>query len=216
MLKLLDFFDFLKNNNFMDFTKLINLLNSRGFKATLFDTTDSAKEYILKESANMSVGIGGSMTIAELELHQALEAAGNNVFNHATVNTPETLQNAADAQVYMLSANALSMNGEIVNIDGRGNRVAGSLYGVNRKKVFYILGTNKIEENLERAMWRVKNIAAPKNAKRLSMKTPCAINADKCYNCNSPEKICRAMVIQKYPMFGVETHIVIINTPLGY
>ena len=200
----------------MNVSKLIDLLNSRGFKASYFDDVDIAMEYIASQVSNTSVGIGGSMTIAELGIQPILESAGNKVFNHAINRSAEVLAGASLAEVYFLSANAISMTGEIVNIDGRGNRIASSVFGPNRKKVFYVLGTNKVEENLEKALFRAKNIAAPKNAKRLSMKTPCAINADKCYDCKSPDRICRATLIHEYPMFGVETHVVIIKGNYGF
>ena len=126
------------------------------------------------------------------------------------------MQNASLSESYVLSANALAETGEIINIDGRGNRVAGSIFGANLKRVFYICGTNKLAENIEKGIWRAKNIAAPKNAQRLGRKTPCAVRADKCYNCKSPERICRATVIITNPLINVETFVLIVEGNYGF
>lgn len=200
----------------MDVSKLVNLLNERGFRAAYFADAADAVEYIVSQVSNTDVGMGGSATIAQLGIQPALESAGNKVFNHALDRSPGVLAGASLAEVYFLGANAVSMDGEIVNIDGRGNRVASALFGPNRKKVFYVLGTNKIVKTLEDAVFRAKNVAAPKNAKRLSVKTPCAANADRCYNCKSPDRICRAVSIHEFPMFGVETHVVVIEGNYGF
>ena len=125
-------------------------------------------------------------------------------------------QNAAAAEYYVSSANALGAGGEIVNIDGRGNRVASTFFGPNRKAVFIVCGENKLAENLEKARWRAKNIAAPLNAKRLGRKTPCAAKGDKCYNCASPERICCATTIMTNPTFCSPCYVIIISGSYGY
>lgn len=88
-----------------------------------------------------------------------------------------TMRNAAAAEYYVSSANALGAGGEIVNIDGRGNRVASTFYGPNRKAVFIVCGENKLAENLEKAIWRAKNIAAPLNAKGSAAKPRAPLRA---------------------------------------
>ena len=103
------------------------------------------------------------------------------------------MKDAMTADVYVSSANALAESGEIINIDGRGNRVAGTLYGAER--LYLVIGKNKLAPTFEDALWRARNIAAPKNAKRLGVKTPCAIRGDHCYDCSSPERICRGLVV---------------------
>jgi hypothetical protein len=105
--------------------------------------------------------------------------------------------------------------GEILNIDGTGNRVSATLYG--HKKVYFIIGVNKIAPDFESALWRARNIASPKNAPRLNRNTPCALKADKCYDCSSPERICNGLVVYWHTMKGnKETEVVIINQDLGY
>ena len=126
----------------------------------------------------------------------------------------DTHRKAATAQIYLSSANAIAATGEIINIDGTGNRVASTLYG--HEKTYIIAGINKIAENYDAALWRARNIASPKNAQRLSKKTPCALKGDKCYDCNSPERICRGLVVLWEPMSSMEMEIVLIGEELGY
>ncbi len=79
-----------------------------------------------------------------------------------------------------------------------------------------MVGVNKIEDTFEKAMWRARNISAPKNAMRLKVQTPCAAKGDKCYDCKSPERICRGFLVTEYPMFGQSTEIILVNENLGY
>ena len=127
---------------------------------------------------------------------------------------PETRADAASAQVYLTSVNGLAETGEIINIDGAGNRVASTLYG--HEKVYYIVGKNKLAETYDDALWRARNIASPKNARKLGRKTPCAINADKCYDCKSPDRICRGLVVMWEPMMNMEAEVILIDEELGF
>ena len=102
----------------------------------------------------------------------------------------------------------------MINIDGFGNRVASTLYG--HEKVYLVIGCNKLAPTYEEALWRARNIAGPKNAQRKQMKTPCAAKGDRCYDCKSPERICRGMVTLWGPMLGMETEVVLVNEALGY
>ena len=117
-------------------------------------------------------------------------------------------------QIFITSANAISEEGYIVNIDGTGNRIAGSLFV--HEKVIFVIGKNKMESTLEKAIWRAKNIAAPKNAKRLGLKTPCAVHGDKCYNCKSEDRICNAMIVHMSKMNDIDMEVILINEDLGY
>ena len=103
---------------------------------------------------------------------------------------------------------------ELINIDGNGNRVASSLYG--HKKVWFIVGRNKLAPTYEEALWRARNIAAPKNAQRLGRKTPCAVHGDRCYDCKSPERICRGLVVLWEAVANMEMEVVLIDQDLGY
>lgn len=120
---------------------------------------------------------------------------------------------AEAAQVYITSANGLAETGEIINIDGAGNRVASTLYG--HRKVYFIIGRNKLAPTYDEALWRARNIAAPKNARRLDRKTPCAIKGDRCYDCKSPERICRGLVVLWGPMLGIDTEVILVDEELG-
>ena len=119
---------------------------------------------------------------------------------------------AMSADVFLSSVNAIAKTGEMVNIDGIGNRVASMMYG--HKKVYLVVGRDKLAENLEGAVWRARNIAAPKNAARLHMKTPCAVTGH-CHDCSSPERICCGMNVLLHKMFRMETEIVLIDEELG-
>ena len=121
---------------------------------------------------------------------------------------------ATRSEIYISSVNAISESGEIVNIDRVGNRVAGISFGP--EKVYFLVGINKITPDLDSAIYRARNVAAPLNAKRLKLKTPCAKKADKCYDCKSPDRICCNMSIFLHKPIGREYEVVLINEPLGY
>ena len=122
---------------------------------------------------------------------------------------------AAAADVYLLSANAIAENtGEILNIDGTGNRVASSLFG--HRKVYLVAGRNKVSPDYDSALWRLRNVVAPKNAQRLGRKTPCAAKGDRCYNCDSPERICNGLVVLYKKMRAMDMEVVLIDQELGY
>ena len=199
----------------MDFEKTAANLKKRGFSVTCFETKEQAAEYLLENIHNTTVGIGGSMTIEEMDIYDRLQET-NEVLWHWKENTPHLKEMALEmANVYLTSANALAETGEIVNIDGNGNRVASTLF--NRATVYFVVGRNKIVPDLDKAIWRARNIASPQNAKRLGRKTPCAVKGDRCYDCNSPERICRGMVIHLGPMTGIaKTEVILINEDIGF
>ena len=199
----------------MNLKSAIKNLKMRGFDVQYFETGDEAVRYLTEEIQGASVGFGGSMTARELGLFQAL-SAGNIAYSHG--EQPDRMAayiGAAHADVYISSANAISETGEIVNIDGYGNRLSATLQ--NKKRVYFVVGVNKFTENLDDAIWRARNVAAPKNARRLQVNTPCAEKADKCYDCQSPERICKALLVLWGKTGGVENvEVVIINQNLGF
>ena len=118
-------------------------------------------------------------------------------------------------EIFLTSVNAASEKGEMVNIDGTGNRVAGSLFG--HEKVYFIFGTNKIAPTLDDAIWRARNIAAPQNSKKYNLRTPCVIRGDKCYDCASPDRICNTLNIYLKKMNDIDdVEIIIIDENLGF
>jgi len=199
----------------MDMEKTVANLTKRGFAVTCFETKEQAAEYLLENIHNTTVGIGGSVTIQEMDIYDRLQET-NEVLWHWKENTPHLKEMALEmANVYLTSANAVAETGELINIDGNGNRVASTLF--NRATVYFVVGRNKIVPDLEQAIWRARNIASPQNAKRLGRKTPCAVKGDRCYDCNSPERICRGMVIHMKPMTSIgKTEVILINEDIGF
>ena len=195
----------------MAFETVKTNLEARGYTVKVFATGVEAAEYINSVVDNTTVGIGGSMTVQSMGLYESL-SAHNQVFWH-WVSGPEAHAQASVAQVYLTSANGLSEAGEIINIDGAGNRVASTLFG--HQKTYFIIGKNKLAPTFDEALWRARNIAGPKNAQRLGKKTPCAVNGDRCYDCKSPDRICRGMVVLMGPMMSMETEIVLVKEELG-
>ena len=194
-----------------DFTKVEQARRQRGYTVHVFETGAEAADYLNGAIDGVSVGIGGSVTVQQLGLYDRL-AQHNQVYWHWQ-GGPEQRAKAAEADVYLTSANGLAQTGEILNIDGAGNRVASTLYG--HKKVYFVIGANKLSPTRDEALWRARNIAAPRNAQRLGKKTPCAVKGDKCYDCKSPDRICRGLVELWGPMMGMETEVILIGEDLG-
>lgn len=197
--------------------KLQETLRAKGYIAEVCETKEETAAYIDSQIDHRVVGIGGSQTVAQMKLFDRL-ASHNEVFWHDEkpegMTVMETRQAATRAEVYISSVNAISMDGVIINIDNTGNRVAAISFGPD--KVFLVIGENKVAEDYDSALFRARNVAAPKNAKRLNRKTPCALTGDKCYDCKSPERICRNLSVLWNRPAGIEYHVVLINEELGY
>lgn len=201
----------------MNFLTVEKNLRDRGYIVTTFETASEAVEYLNKEIDNQTVGFGGSMTLEKMGLYERLDSH-NQVFWHHRIpegkTSTEVRLAANGARVYISSVNGLAETGEIINIDCNCNRVASIFYG--HEKVYLIIGQNKLEKDYESALYRARNIASPLNAKRLGVKTPCAVKGDKCYDCKSPERICRGLsVLWEAPMTG-EFEVILIQEELGY
>jgi len=158
------------------------------------------------------VGFGGSATLDALGVYDKL-AAHNTVIWHWKQEANAARKAAMQTQVYLSSANGLAESGEIVNIDGTGNRVSATLFG--HEKVYFVIGRNKLAPTYEAAVYRARNVAAPQRARQLGKKTPCAVKADRCYDCRSPERVCRALVTLWGPMLGMETEVLLVDEDLG-
>jgi len=202
----------------MKVTTLKENLLKMGYAVSVFDTKEAATEYLKSEISGKSVGIGGTITAREMGLGEAL-AKENDVIWHwfprENKTAAEELTCAKDTEIYISSANAIAVTGEIVNIDGTCNRIASTLYG--HKKVYFVIGENKIEDSLDKAIYRARNIAAPLNAKRLEKNTPCAKSKEnKCFNCSSPERICAALTVFWQRPKGQAYEIILIRESLGY
>lgn len=197
-----------------DFEKTRKNLENRGFHAHVFTTGAEAADYLAQTLHNTCIGIGGSVTIDEIGVYDRL-SADNDVIWRWKKPTPDSRERGAAAETFLCSANGVSETGEIVNIDGYGNRVAPTIYGPQR--VFLVVGKNKIAPDLNGAIDRARNIAAPLNARRLNRHTPCAVGEPRCHDCRSPEKICGVMTVFFMPPTSIkEFHVLLVNEDLGY
>lgn len=195
----------------MDFSVIQRNLEQGRFTVSCFSDRESAARYLEERIKGETVGFGGSVTIRDMNLYERL---GKNNTVHWHWITPEARDRYAEFTTYVSSVNAASETGELVNIDGTGNRVAATIYGP--KKVYFVVGRNKVCPDLASAIDRARAIASPLNAKRLQSKTPCAVDG-KCHDCNSPSRLCGVMAIHMRPMHGSEhTEVILIDEDIGF
>ena len=193
-----------------DIQKFLQTLESRGYHVHYFPTAREAADYLDGQLDQTSIAFGGSVTLKELGLYPRL-STHNQVLWHWEGGS---LADAAHTKIYLTSVNAAAETGELVNIDGNCNRIASSVFG--HEKVYLVFGVNKLAPDFDQAVWRARNIAAPKNCRRLGRANPCAVKADRCYDCNSSQRSCRVMTVFWYPPSLQETHVVLIGEALGY
>lgn len=200
----------------INYEALTKALCARRFLPRVYDTAEEAKAAALEIIGHKSVGIGGSATVRDMGLAQALQANGNEVYWHWLV-AKEAKQAARDkalmADVYMCSANALTTDGRLVNIDGTGNRAAGLIYGPH--EIIVIVGKNKIVGTLDEAIERIKRDTCPGNARRLGLDTPCA-KTDQCHDCRTAARMCNVTFILEAPTRPVKAfHVLLVKEDLG-
>lgn len=199
--------------------KAIEKLIAHDFKASYVKSKAGAAEEIQKYiTLGQSIGVGGSLTIRELGILEQLESRGHTVYNHwKPGHSKEEILQIRKAQmtsdIFLSSTNAVTLNGELVNIDGIGNRVNASVFGPG--KVILVAGYNKIVEDIPEAIRRIKNVSAPLNARRLNIDVPCA-KVGKCVDCNSPNRICRAIVIHERRPSLTDMLIILVGEELGF
>ena len=196
----------------MAFDMVKKELEGRGYTVRTFSSGGEAADYLDAAIDGRSVGFGGSATLDALGLYERL-GRHNEVVWHWKQDAAPARRAAMQTEVYLTSVNALAQTGELVNIDGTGNRVAATLFG--HEKVYFVIGRNKLAPSYEEAVWRARNVAAPQRARQLGKKTPCAVKCDRCYDCKSPERICRGLVTLWGPMMGMEAEVVLIDEDLG-
>lgn len=201
----------------MSFEKTIQELEQKGYTVSYFEKGEDAVSYLKEKIIGKKVGIGGSMTLTDLHVIEALKSNNKVVaadFPEEGEGWFEAALKTIDTDIYLTSVNAMTEDGVFVNIDQGGNRIAGSIWG--HEKVYFIIGTNKIEPDLDSAIHRARNIAAPMNCKRFGMRTPCALSKEmRCYDCKSPDRLCGGMMIYFRPM-GMEAEVILINEKLGF
>lgn len=191
-------------------------LEAKGYAVSRFATAATAADYLDSQVDGRSVGFGDSETLLALGLYDRL-SRHNQVWDPMHPAAGESFNSVArrclGTDIFFTSVNALAASGEMVNIDGTGNRVAGSLFG--HERVYFVLGINKIAPSLDLAIERARQVAAPLNAARHHFRTPCAVKRDHCFDCKSPDRICCAQVIYYQKMRFMDMEVVLIEEDLG-
>ena len=200
--------------------KAVASLDRNGFTALYCDTQKAAAEYIIAGAADsVTIGFGGSMSVVSLGVEQLLREQGKEILNHGNPALSrderlEIMRHQLTCDLFLSGCNALTLNGELVNIDATGNRVGAMLFGPRR--VIVVVGRNKlIDGTPQDAIERVKAWATPPNSKRLNFKTPCA-STGFCSDCNSPDRLCRVTtIIDRKPRF-TDLHVLVVNEDMGF
>lgn len=203
-----------KRNNLLA-QKVIKGLESRNmsgyYAATKEEALKIALELIPKGS---SVTMGGAMSAHEIGLVEALKGPDYNFIDRDKATDKRAAMLAAyDADFFLSSANAMTEDGIMVNVDGNANRVSAIAQGP--KKVVFIVGMNKITKDVDSAMKRARNVAAPINAQRFGLSTPCT-STGSCMDCKSPDTICCQILITRYSKHKDRIHVILVNDNLGF
>jgi len=197
---------------------MIKNLQRRHIEGYYCPTAEEAVKKVSELIADgSSVTWGGTMTVRDLGIPEVLKSRGTlQVLDRDLVTTAEEKQDmylrAFSADVYLSSANAISEDGVIVNIDGNGNRVAAITWGP--KKVIFVIGMNKVAQTVEAALARARSTASPINAARFDIKTPCQTDGT-CHNCNSTDSICNYVHFLRNSPKGRHV-VVLVGENLGY
>ena len=161
-----------------------------------------------------SIGMGGCMSAIEIGLVDALKTGNYNFIDRDIApDSRKAMLDAYDSDVFLVSANAITEDGVIVNIDGNSNRVSAIAQGP--RKVAFIVGMNKVCDDVDGAMKRARNVAAPTNAQRFGLSTPCA-KTGSCFNCKSPDTICCQFLITRFSRHPGRIHVILVNDSLGF
>lgn len=202
--------------------KTLKALTKNGFNACYVSNQKEAiKKIIRMVPENAIVGLGGSVTLREMRIPQILNDRGNIVADHWRVREEgatyeevlEVRRRQINSDIFITGTNAITETGMLVNIDGGGQRVAATVFGPGQ--VIVVCGVNKIVRDLDEAIWRARNIAAPINAKRLNRKTPC-VQTGRCEDCESPERICNVTTIMHRKPSVTSVTVILVGEKLGY
>jgi len=194
-------------------------LSKRNFEVIVVANREEAVKTalgLIPEGA--TVGLGGSTTVQEIGLLDALREGGYNLCDQYEegISKEENYRRrkrGAAADVYVTGTNAIAKEGALVNIDGMGNRVAALTFGP--EKVIAVVGRNKICDDIHKALNRVQNYVAPKNAKRFGVDTPCAKTGE-CEDCSSPQRICNVYSIMRRQWAPGRFHVILVDEDLGF
>lgn len=195
--------------------KVISGLKSRNmtgyYAASREDALKIALSLIPEES---TVTMGGGMSVHEIGLVKALKEGNYHFLDRdAMADKRAAMLAAYDADFFLSSANAMTEDGILVNIDGNANRVSAIAQGP--KKVLFIVGMNKVCDDVDGAMKRARNVAAPTNAQRFGLSTPCS-KTGSCMNCKSPDTICCQFLVTRYSRHADRIHVILVNDYLGF
>ena len=195
--------------------KVIKGLESRNMSGTYAATKEEALQAALRMIPEGStVTMGGGMSVHEIGLSAALKTEKYNFIDRDAITDKRAAMLAAyDADYFLASVNAMTDDGILVNIDGNSNRVSAICQGP--KHVLFIVGMNKVCSDLDSAMKRARNVAAPINAQRFGLSTPCA-KAGKCMDCKSPDTICCQFLITRFSRHPGRIHVILVNDALGF
>lgn len=197
---------------------IVEKLQTRKMEGYYCDTMEEAEEKVLELIGEgvKTVGYGGSMTIDDSDLKDRIVAAGHDLIRREDYKEPGLLEECnarlINADTFLMSTNAITLDGELVNIDGKGNRLAFLLYGP--KQVIVIAGMNKVVSGVEDGIRRVRNIATPPNTVRLNCDTPCA-KTGRCGNCLA-NSICCQIVTTRASIIPNRIKVVLVGEELGY
>ena len=199
--------------------RAVESLVKNGFTALYCPTALAASDYILAEAAEAgSIGFGGSLSVADLEVAAKLKEKGKELLMHSDPGlTPEerrtVMRRQLTSDLFLTGTNALTLTGCLVNIDATGNRAAAMFFGP--QKVIVVAGRNKlVDGDIGDAVRRIKGCASPPNARRLNFNTPCA-QTGFCCDCNSPDRICRiTTVIDRKPR-QTDLRVLVVNEDMG-
>lgn len=196
---------------------LIKKLEQRNYHAYRFDSKLKAKEFLISQiKHNEVVAWGGSQTINELGIKDELENVGIKTLDRDKAKSPEDKRkihvDSFDCDAYLMSTNAITEDGLLINIDGLGNRVANLIFGA--KNIYVIVGKNKICKSEKDAIERVRQFVAPRNAKRLGLNTPC-IQKGECQDCLSDQCICNQIVISRRSWIKDRVKVLLIDEEIG-
>lgn len=197
--------------------KTLRALEKHDFTVYYVNDPDEARDLILKLSEGCrSVGVGGTATVRATGVLEALRERGLDVFDHWIAENPQdslaVRKSQLTADLFLTGSNAITMTGELINVDGIGNRVNAMTFGP--PKVIVVAGVNKIVPDIAAGIDRIKNVAAPKRAKELNVQVPC-VKKGKCTDCNVPQRICRVTVIHNRRPALTDMSIIIIGKEMG-
>ena len=192
-------------------------LERNGFQTFFVSTRAEALDKVLSLiPTHANVGIGGSVTLREIDLIDALASRGNTVFQHWSQpeeNLRAIMMKQLNSDVFLASSNAVTEDGRLVNIDKAGNRVVAMIFGP--RKVILVIGVNKIVKDLEEGILRARNVAAPMNARRRGDKTPCATTGV-CTDCETPDRLCRVITIMEKKPSRTDVAVILVGEELGF